>query len=402
MCDQFPAEIISGNEILSQLSNVLKGYKDISNGSHIAIILFKPGNEEDPDGVVKTALAQYHRIKSTEDWQHYIRAKKYKAACISKKQKKAILEALGCTVRIEMYPDSSPIQVILGDIDAMNRDKNIKAIIVQNPIPSQIIIDNCIYYSKDIDSSRDDIDRAGKQRYHICATAEGISRVLKPFLDRYPKARIAINGFGFVGSSLFKKLTGADLPAGKGFGVDKDRILAIDTAMPKKQYRINGREVMVCTNGNALGINDDFDIKIVVSAASEPIGKSIPDTNSTRLERQYIERLDEDRIELIVDAGFDYNNEDPLKPCGNLDRDDYDVPYRITPVPGGVGPLEMAIIAERLVNIELIEDGLGELEPWRLVFNKRGQLMVEFPGWREKLKEKRELKERLQSQSSQY
>jgi len=39
--------------------------------------------------------------------------------------------------------------------------------------------------------------------------------------------------------------------------------------------------------------------------------------------------------------------------AGDVDRSAYSIPQNITPVPGGVGPIEMAILAERLVKMDL-------------------------------------------------
>jgi methylenetetrahydrofolate dehydrogenase (NADP+)/methenyltetrahydrofolate cyclohydrolase len=47
---------------------------------------------------------------------------------------------------------------------------------------------------------------------------------------------------------------------------------------------------------------------------------------------------------------------------GDVNRSAYDIPQYLTPVPGGVGPLQMATLLERLVKVTLDL----ELEPWTL------------------------------------
>jgi methylenetetrahydrofolate dehydrogenase (NADP+)/methenyltetrahydrofolate cyclohydrolase len=54
---------------------------------------------------------------------------------------------------------------------------------------------------------------------------------------------------------------------------------------------------------------------------------------------------------LVVDAGFiPIANKIIL---GDVKRSAYSIPQNITPVPGGVGPLQMAILLERLIKITL-------------------------------------------------
>lgn len=64
---------------------------------------------------------------------------------------------------------------------------------------------------------------------------------------------------------------------------------------------------------------------------------------------------------LVVDSGFTPGENEGDLPRGDVNRSAYDIPEIITPVPGGIGPTEMAILAERFVKMEL---GL-DLPKWK-------------------------------------
>ena len=73
------------------------------------------------------------------------------------------------------------------------------------------------------------------------------------------------------------------------------------------------------------------------------------------------ELLDERHLlpkhQLVVDAGFVPTEQGML---GDVKRSAYDIPKNLTPVPGGVGPLQMATLLERLISVTTGRD----IEKW--------------------------------------
>ncbi len=61
---------------------------------------------------------------------------------------------------------------------------------------------------------------------------------------------------------------------------------------------------------------------------------------------------------LVVDAGFVPTSEQQI--LGDVKRSAYNIPQNLTPVPGGVGPLQMATLLERLVTVATGRD----IEKW--------------------------------------
>lgn len=237
--------------------------------------------------------------------QDTVWAARMEASRVSAEQKVLTFTALGATPDHIVVPDSAGISEIAGIIHRANDDPQVAGIIVQAPPPQPVLaLLNEIDPAKDIDALGIFAPRTA------CATADGVVRVAEPYL---PDARIAVVGSsGFVGSGVVTLL------------------------------RQGGHDPMLFENGDDLRRLRNADV--VLSTTGSPW------------------LLTPDHIHpghrLVVDSGFTPH---PDGPRGDLHPDAAAQPQVVTPVPGGIGPVEMAVLAERLLH----QRAAPELGAWR-------------------------------------
>jgi methylenetetrahydrofolate dehydrogenase (NADP+) / methenyltetrahydrofolate cyclohydrolase len=353
MCDNSPTNTIQGKKIkgstiLLEVKRKLQScqFQWADERDRVKILTFEPKTNADQKGNDLSEIAE-----------------------LSAKQKAGILSALLMNTDNERGYESLPWTTGNPEdlVRGWNDDKNVKAIIVQYPMPNRGICE-MIGPEKDIDALRSSSDI-------VPATSEGIVRVLRPFVERYPMANIAVRGGeGFVGGGVLKKLLMLDELQ------DPSQILSIDDVY-KKDNPILENEIGRQAEGWKVTSDRESlsSCQIIVTATDK--AKSL-----------VIDHLHSQTI-LIIDAGFHVNNSALNRSdryIGNLNvsNDDTSTIQYYTPVPGGVGPIEMAVIAERLVNIRLQDCGIEKLKPWALVFDG-DQLKMDFPDWTNRLEEYR-------------
>jgi 5,10-methylene-tetrahydrofolate dehydrogenase/methenyl tetrahydrofolate cyclohydrolase len=232
-------------------------------------------------------------------------ATRMEASAVSAQQKVRLFTALGAHVESLTLPDRTAPGELIDRVQAANDDPRVAAVIVQSPPPVQLRpVVNLIDPGKDIDALGVNSPRPA------CATTDGIVRIAEPFLS--PDTTVAVVGArGFVGSGVTRLL--------RGQGHDP---LALDDGDDLRQL---------------------LDVDVVLSATGRP----------HLLTAEYLHR----GHLLVVDSGFvPY----PDGPRGDVAPDAARAPAAITPVPGGIGPVEMAVLAERLIlTVE------PELPSWR-------------------------------------
>ncbi len=234
------------------------------------------------------------------------------AARISAEQKERAFRYLGYDVAISDLPGSVSGHELADRLAEANASPTVSALIVQLPVPRRLrpLLDG-IDPDKDIDALRTMFARSSP--YGVCATADGICRLVEPFTtDGSPVA--VVGSKGFVGSGVATQLT-------RG-----------------------GHEVIPLDVGDDLGRIAEADI--VVSATGRP---GLLGAEQLRPHHR-----------LVVDAGF--SPQRGGSPLGDIDRAAYAVPQYVTPVPGGVGPVEMAVLMERLIRKDLDP----QLPAWQL------------------------------------
>ncbi len=231
------------------------------------------------------------------------------AARISAAQKVKAFSQLGITPVHHALPADLPAADFAAILDNFNHDPRTAALIVQLPVPPRLetFID-LLDPAKDLDGLLGE-----RSLQPACATADGIARLVMAFAADQPQVAV-VGAAGFVGSGVVRLLTGADLP-----------VIAIEV-------------------GEDLGVLNQVDI--VVSATGRP----------NLLTGEHIRS----HHRLVVDAGF------VPQPDGTIASDVASAAHGIaqyrTPVPGGVGPVEMAVLMERIVQLEVAPG----LPPWKV------------------------------------
>lgn len=228
------------------------------------------------------------------------------ASAISAEQKVRMFTALGARVDNLAVPDTIGPGELVDRLAAANTASDIAAIIVQAPLPARLrdaldLIDP----AKDIDALGVDSPRLA------CATADGIVRIAHPFLT--PDTDVAVVGArGFVGGGVVRLL------------------------------REHGHTPLELDQGDDLRQLRDVDV--VLSTAGHAGLLTTEHLHSGH--------------RLVVDAGF---IPQPDGARGDVHPAAAHLPGAITPVPGGIGPVEMATLAERLT----VQQAAPHLAPWR-------------------------------------
>jgi methylenetetrahydrofolate dehydrogenase (NADP+) / methenyltetrahydrofolate cyclohydrolase len=304
---------INGRSILKQIKSRIEIYRDRlkDNLSGMKIVIFQ---FDSPLG-----LTDSYEIS------------KYKAADTSTAQKcKLFGDFLGCNVEIVKLSHNTQFKEFKRIISIHNSDKNVRGIIIQYPIPqklhpadkkSQQIV-QLIATSKDIDA----MSNSGLEHWGRCATADAICRVVDTGLK--PGCRITVIGSkGFVGRDIVKYLQDKGLEPET---IDKDNQEDI------KELNILKPSILVSATGQQEIITVEF--------------------------------LENTEIDIIIDCGFIITDEKDEKGnniiIGDVAKDARELAQFVTPVPGGIGPMEMAVLLERFMIQEFPQ---LKLEPWKLI-----------------------------------
>ncbi|WP_327344022.1 tetrahydrofolate dehydrogenase/cyclohydrolase catalytic domain-containing protein [Streptomyces europaeiscabiei] len=228
---------------------------------------------------------------------------KLEASKVSAEQKVKSFEHLGFRADHVVMPPGTTRAQFAEALERANRDPATRAIIVQFPPPAHLQpLVQRMDPAKDIDALT-----KGRSPYTACATAEGICRVVEPFAQDDPLIAV-VGSKGFVGQGVVTTL------------------------------REQGHRLMELDAGDDLRRVRDADI--VVSVTGNP-GILGPD----HLRPHH---------RLVVDSGFVPQADGTVK--GDVQRAAYDIPQHLTPVPGGIGPVEMATLMERVVRREVGPD----------------------------------------------
>ncbi len=333
---------IDGTSILKQVKSRIEVHRDKLKDdlSKMKIVIFQ---FDPPPG-----LTDFYEIS------------KHKAADTSTAQKcKLFGDFLGCEVEVVKLPYDTNLQDFSEIISTHNGDNDVRGVIIQHPIPrdlddpqernSQIV--QLIATDKDMDAMSD----SGIERWGRCATADAICRVVDAGLK--PGSKIVLVGsVGFVGRGVASYLKSKT----------SDLKLEVNT--------VNKEGYPSTTNLNKIKI---IKPSIVVSVT----GKEQLIT---------VDLLKDTNIDLLIDCGFVVTHwknkegrtivvgdmgrgylfpEDKSQGEGDIlipdnSKDAYNSARFVTPVPGGIGPMEMAVLLERFMIQEFPQ---LKLEPWKLI-----------------------------------
>ncbi|MEU8030697.1 bifunctional 5,10-methylenetetrahydrofolate dehydrogenase/5,10-methenyltetrahydrofolate cyclohydrolase [Streptomyces sp. NPDC049099] len=231
------------------------------------------------------------------------------AARVSAEQKVKAFSRLGFGVDHRLLTPPVAPSEFADLLDAFNKDRKTAAVIVQFPPPPHLTpLVQRLDPAKDIDALLED-----RSRYPACATADGIARLVTPFATDNPTVAV-VGARGFVGRGVVRLLSNRGL-----------QVRELDT-------------------GDDLRAVHEADI--VVSATGQP---HILTPDHIRPHHR-----------LVVDSGFMPRPDGSV--AGDVRPDAATVPQYVTPVPGGVGPVEMAVLMDRIVR----QEADAGLKPWQL------------------------------------
>ncbi|GGU44582.1 bifunctional 5,10-methylenetetrahydrofolate dehydrogenase/5,10-methenyltetrahydrofolate cyclohydrolase [Streptomyces violascens] len=222
-------------------------------------------------------------------------ALRMEASRVSAEQKYKAFTHLGLTVDPVVLPGTVSAAEFAAHIDACNADPATRAVIVQFPPPARLTsLVHQLDPAKDIDGLL-----GGRSLHRACATADGISRIVAAF---DADATVAVVGArGFVGSGVVHLLEDRGTP-----------VLPLDQGDDLRQAA--RADIVVSTAGSA---------HLLTAEHIRPHHR------------------------LVVDSGFSPQPDGSV--AGDIHPGAAGIPQNLTPVPGGVGPVEMAVLMERIV-----------------------------------------------------
>ncbi|MBI2315124.1 bifunctional 5,10-methylenetetrahydrofolate dehydrogenase/5,10-methenyltetrahydrofolate cyclohydrolase [Candidatus Daviesbacteria bacterium] len=219
------------------------------------------------------------------------------SSLVSLRRKMRLANELGILKQARVFPYNTPLEEFNQAIDEINKSSDIAGVIVQLPLPQHLLPSRYnIDLQKDIDSINPENDI-----WRICATAEATMRLLIAYQNNIKKIAL-LGARGFVGRHIGKGIQRSQL--GNLTQIEYDDSLSLLKYCDTIISAVGQPNLIQADN---LGKNTDFGI----------------DVGNTRVNNEF-------------KGDFDYKSIDGL------------FKY-LTPVPGGMGPLEMVIVAERLV-----------------------------------------------------
>ena len=195
-------------------------------------------------------------------------------------------------------------------INKLNNDKNVTGIILQSPIPTHLDFDKC---SSLIDSNKDVDGFTLTNVYNLYlnkksilpCTVKGIIKLLEHYNIPIEGANVVIVGRGNI--------------------VGKPLALALEN---------RNATVTLCHSKTKNLINYTKQADILVAAAGSP----------NLIKKDMIKKTS-----VLIDVGV---NRIDGKIVGDIDKDVYDIVSYVTPNPGGVGPMTVAMIIDNLIEMK--------------------------------------------------
>ncbi|HET9658085.1 MAG TPA: tetrahydrofolate dehydrogenase/cyclohydrolase catalytic domain-containing protein [Kineosporiaceae bacterium] len=240
------------------------------------------------------------------------------AARVSAEQKVKTFTALGLNAEHLLLPADTSVSELGDRIAALNADPQVVGIILQMPVSARLRpLAQTIAPGKDLDALGDD------SPWRACATAQAIVRITAPFLTA-DRSVAVVGARGFVGSGVVRLL-------------NDEGVRPVQLDLGDDLGAVRDSAIVIATSGQPGLLTD--------------------------------QHLHQGHV-LVVDCGYMPDLHGGV--AGDVHPSAQGLPQHITPVPGGIGPTEMAVLVER-VAAGLLTDPAG---PWRYLGPERG---VELP-----------------------
>jgi len=233
------------------------------------------------------------------------------------KQKEKMCNYMGFNFNHIKLSENVLEEDVIKIIEELNNNDNVDGIMLQLPIPNHIdkeYVINKIDYTKDVDG----LTNINQERlinnnsYLVPCTSLGIIKLLEYYNINYLDKNIVI-----LGSS---KLVGIPL-----YNILKNKNVKVTICNSKSDYKKYTKvaDIVICAIGKA----------------------------------KYIKYDDLKEGAIVIDVGINRLDNDI---CGDVDFDDVkDKVSYITPVPGGVGPVTVAMLANNLYDAYIKRNGVN-------------------------------------------
>lgn len=221
------------------------------------------------------------------------------AARISADRKYRVFRSLGLEVDHTVLPSRTSAAVLADLIETANTDPSVIGVIVQMPVTPRLRpLAQIIDPAKDLDAL------TPRSPWKACATADAVTRIARPFQTTQSRTTV-VGARGFVGSGVARLL------------------------------RNDGADPTELEIGDDLGVLRHSDI--VVTSTGQPGILTAEHLHTGQT--------------LVIDCGFVPDLHGGA--VGDVDPRARHLPRHVTPVPGGIGPAEMAVLIERIADILL-------------------------------------------------
>jgi methylenetetrahydrofolate dehydrogenase (NADP+) / methenyltetrahydrofolate cyclohydrolase len=342
---------IRGSRIKQYVESKLQPYSEALRGKKVQIILF-----DAPDNTSALIKARYESAK------------------ISARQKIKSFQSIGCVAQVQNLGADTTGQELKIIIDELNNNAEVDQVIIQYPLPGIVLqeIAREISHEKDLDSLGDDALLPTPEN-PAPATSEGIAKVAQAFADTSISHEAIAQGeaivrmvsnFAQAESDVTVAVVGA-----RGFvGQGVVRLLE-EQGINVLQFDASDSDF-----GGGAKLMQVRDADIVISATG------VPNT----LDARHITPFHR----LVVDSGFTPIIGETVgskKVEGDIDEEVKAIAQNMTPVPGGSGPTEMAVLMQRLVKSTVdpnVEDwSLQDIEGLSTDYLTREEVAEIQRGW---------------------
>lgn len=226
------------------------------------------------------------------------------------KNKVKYCSLVGITAEVYHLDESATEEDLLTLIDKLNNDEEVTGIILQSPIPKHLDFDMCsnkIASCKDVDGfTKNNVYKLYLNRKCIMpCTIKGIIKLLEYYKVPIEGAHVVIVGRGNI--------------VGKPLAIALENKNATVTLCHSKTK-------------NLKDITSNADILISATGIPNLITKDMVNKNTC-----------------LVDVGISRIDG---KIVGDIDKEAYEVASYITPNPGGVGPMTVAMIIDNLIEMK--------------------------------------------------